>query len=97
MSQSPHPQPPGPGMSPHPQQMGPYPPGPGVSPHLQGQQVPNGSQSGPPHNMIHNLQNQMLPNNPQGRVMSPSQQQGNGMMSPHHHLQSGPPGIYLNK
>lgn len=93
MSQSPHPQPPGPGMSPHPQQMGPYPPGPGVSPHLQGQQVPNGAQPGPPHNnMIHNVQNQMLPNNPQGRVMSPGQQQGNGMMSPHHHLQGGPPG-----
>ena len=86
-------------MSPHPQQpgmMGPgqYPPGPGISPHP-GQQVPGGAPPGPPHNMLQNVHNQMLPNNPQGRVMSPSQQQqaGNGMMSPHY--QGGPPGNFF--
>jgi len=86
MSQSPHPQPPGPGMSPHPQQqqamMG---PGPANSPHY-GQQVPGNGP--PPHNMgLQSVHNQMLPNS---RVMSPSQQ-NNGMNSPHGPPQ-GPPG-----
>lgn len=94
MSHSPHPPPhPAPGMSPHPPQpmMGQYPQQ-GISPHP-GQQVPiNGHP--PPHNMIQNIHNQMLPNNPQSRVMSPQQQGNSGIMSPHHQMmnQGGPPG-----
>ena len=95
MSHSPHPPPhPAPGMSPHPPQpmMGGQYPQPGISPHP-GQQVSNNGHP-PPHNMIQNIHNQMLPNNPQSRVMSPLQQGNSGMISPHHQMmnQGGPQG-----